>query len=73
MHPWLRGMEADHMCWNSSSLKGFDVRSYYEALLPCSVQADPWKANWKLKVSLRVVFFFFVREAVMGRILTIDD
>ncbi len=30
-----------HMCWNRSSLKGFDVRSYYKALLPSSGRAVP--------------------------------
>jgi hypothetical protein len=59
------------MCWRGSSKEGFQVKSYYRALLPMSDQSVPWKSIWKTKAPPRVSFF--VWAAALGRILTIDN
>ena len=59
----------DLMCGSSS--KGFQVKSFYKALLPTTGQLGPWKSIWKTKASPRVAFF--ARSVALGRILTIDN
>ena len=59
------------MCWNGSSKEGFQVKSYYRALLPIAGCCVPWKSIWKTKAPPRVAFF--VWAAGLGRILTIDN
>ena len=59
------------MCWRGSSKEGFQVKSYYRALLPMSDRSVPWKSIWKTKAPPRVSFF--VWAAALGHILTIDN
>ena len=59
----------DLMCGSSS--KGFQVKSFYKALLPTTGQLGPWKSIWKTKASPRVAFF--ARSVALGCILTTDN
>ena len=66
-----KGHGEDRLCWRGGSKDGFQVKSYYRALLPQSVFAMPWKSIWKSKAPPRVAFF--VWTAALGRILTTDN
>ena len=59
------------MCWILAKSRGFEVSSYYQALLGVGIQSFPWRSIWKPKVPYRVAFF--VWTAVLGTILTIDN
>ena len=59
------------MCWRGSSKVGFEVKSYYRALLPNTDCSVPWKCIWKTKAPPRVAFF--VWAAALGHILTTDN
>ena len=67
----LRGIGEDRMCWILAKSRGFEVSSYYQALLGVGIQSFPWRSIWKPKVPYRVAFF--VWTAVLGTILTIDN
>ena len=67
----LRGIGDDKMCWTLVKSKGFEVSSYYQALLGVCTQSFPWRSIWKQKVPSRVAFF--VWTATLGMILTIDN
>ena len=45
------------MCWTPAKSKGFEVSSYYQALLGVCTQSFPWRNIWKQKVPSRVAFF----------------
>ncbi len=66
-----KGHKEDRMCWRGGSKDGFQVKSYYRALLPLSGYDMPWKSIWKSKAPPRVAFF--VWTAALGRILTTDN
>jgi hypothetical protein len=63
-----KGHGEDRLCWRGSSKTGFQVKAYYNALLPTTGHVIPWKSIWKTKAPPRVAFF--VWAAAMGRILT---
>ena len=67
----LRGIGEDKMCWTPAKSKGFEVSSYYQALLGVCTQSFPWRSIWKQKVPSRVAFF--VWTAALGTILIIDN
>ena len=61
----------DMMCWSGSSKEGFQVKSYYRALLPSADRYVPWKSIWKTKAPPRVAFF--VWAAALVHILATDN
>ena len=67
----MKGYGLDKVCWRGSQQKGFQVKSFYKALILQNAEVGPWKNIWKPKVPLRVAFF--VWTAVMDRILTTDN
>ena len=67
----LRGIGEDKMCWTLAKSKGFEVSSYYWALLGVCTQSFPRRSIWKQKVPSRVAFF--VWTVALGTILTIDN
>jgi len=59
----------DKLCWIPS--RGlFDVRSYYNGLVPCDNTSFLWSI-WQNKAPLRVVFFAW--STALGKILTMDN
>jgi hypothetical protein len=66
-----KGHGEDRMCWRGHSKDGFQVKSYYNFLLPTAGHLGPWKRIWKTGAPPRVAFF--VWAAALGRILTIDN
>ena len=68
---FAKGHGVDKMCWRGSSKEGFQVKSYYRALLPNVDRTVPWKSIWKTKALPHVAFF--VWAAALGRILTTDN
>ncbi len=67
----VRQGEADVMCWNPSSHKLFEVKSFYAMLHPVSTKVFPWKKVWKSKAPSKVSFFLWT--AAMGKILTTEN
>ena len=67
----VRQGEADVMCWNASSHKLFEVKSFYAMLHPVSTKVFPWKKVWKSKAPSKVSFFLWT--AAMGKILTTEN
>jgi hypothetical protein len=67
----VKGYGLNKVCWRGSQQKGFQVKSYYKALIPQNAEVGPWKNIWKPKVPIWVAFF--VWTAVMDRILTTDN
>jgi hypothetical protein len=67
----VKGYGPDKVWWQKSSGKGFQVKSFYKALLPSIGTSVPWKIIWKTKVPPRVRFF--VWTAAMDRILTVQN
>ena len=66
-----KGHGEDRMCWRGHSKDGFQVKSYYNLLLPPAGHLGPWKRIWKTGAPPRVAFF--VWAAALGRILTTDN
>ena len=67
----MKGYGLDRVCWYGSQEKGFQVKSFYNAMLPQTAAVGPWKNIWKPKVPTRVAFF--VWTAALDRILTTDN
>uniref|UniRef100_A0A2N9H6M3 Reverse transcriptase zinc-binding domain-containing protein n=1 Tax=Fagus sylvatica TaxID=28930 RepID=A0A2N9H6M3_FAGSY len=67
----VKGYGLNKVCWRGSQQKGFQVKSYYKALIPQNAEVGPWKNIWKPKVPIWVAFF--VWTTVMDRILTTDN
>ena len=67
----LRGFGKDKMCWMPAKSRGFEVSSYYQALLGACTQSFPWRSIWKEKVPSKVPFFVWI--VALGTILTIDN
>uniref|UniRef100_A0A2N9EFE5 Reverse transcriptase domain-containing protein n=1 Tax=Fagus sylvatica TaxID=28930 RepID=A0A2N9EFE5_FAGSY len=67
----VKGYGLDRVCWYGSQEKGFQVKSFYNAMLPQTAAVGPWKNIWKPKVPTRVAFF--VWTAALDRILTTDN
>uniref|UniRef100_A0A2N9GKV3 Reverse transcriptase zinc-binding domain-containing protein n=1 Tax=Fagus sylvatica TaxID=28930 RepID=A0A2N9GKV3_FAGSY len=57
--------------WKLAGLRGFEVRSYYRALIPSGAEQFPWKSKWKAKDPPWVAFFTWTVS--LGRILTADN
>ena len=66
-----KGHGEDRMCWRGHSKDGFQVKSYYNLLLPFAGHLGPWKRIRKTGAPPRVAFF--VWAAALGRILTTDN
>ena len=66
-----KGQGEDKLCWQGSTSGGFQVKAYYNAILPTAGHIIPWKSIWKTKAPPRVAFF--VWTAALGHILTIDN
>jgi hypothetical protein len=66
-----KGQGEDKLCWQGSASGGFQLKAYYNAILPTSGHIIPWKSIWKTKAPPRVAFF--VWTATLGPILTIDN
>uniref|UniRef100_A0A2N9JAL9 Reverse transcriptase domain-containing protein n=1 Tax=Fagus sylvatica TaxID=28930 RepID=A0A2N9JAL9_FAGSY len=67
----VKGYGLDKMCWCGAQEKGFQVKSFYKAMLPQTAAVGPWRNIWKPKVPTRVAFF--VWTAALDRILTTDN
>jgi hypothetical protein len=67
----VKGYGLDRVCWYGSQEKGFQVKSFYNALLPKTAALGPGKNIWKPKVPTRVAFF--VWTAALDHILTMDN
>ncbi len=67
----VKGCGLDKVCWLGSSHKGFQVKSFYKALLPKYGLVVPWKSIWKPKVPPWVIFFLWT--AAMDRILMTEN
>uniref|UniRef100_A0A2N9G2U9 Reverse transcriptase domain-containing protein n=1 Tax=Fagus sylvatica TaxID=28930 RepID=A0A2N9G2U9_FAGSY len=66
-----KGHGEDRMCSRGHSKDGFQVKSYYNLLLPLASHLGPWKRIWKTSAPPHVAFF--VWAAALGRILTTDN
>jgi hypothetical protein len=66
-----KGHGEDRMCWRGHSKDGFQVKSYYNLLLPTAGHLGPWKRIWKTGAPPCVASF--VWAAALGRILTTDN
>jgi hypothetical protein len=64
------GRGEDKMCWRIGSTTDFEVRLYYQALVP-SIGSFPWKSIWQAKIPPRVAFFSWL--ASLGKVLTADN
>ena len=67
----MRGFGKDKMCWMPAKSRGFEVSSYYQALLGACTQSFTWRSIWKEKVPSKVPFFVWI--VALGTILTIDN
>uniref|UniRef100_A0A2N9F3Q2 C-terminal processing peptidase n=1 Tax=Fagus sylvatica TaxID=28930 RepID=A0A2N9F3Q2_FAGSY len=63
--------EADAICWDSSSRKVFEVKSFYKALFMTACQVFPLRSVWKPKVPTKVSFLLWT--TVLGKVLTMDN
>jgi hypothetical protein len=59
----------DKLCWVPSKRGLFEVKSFYNVLVPHDSTHFPWRSIWQNKAPLRVVFFSW--SAVLGKILII--
>jgi hypothetical protein len=66
-----KGHGEDRMCWKGHSKDGFQVKNYYNILLPTAGLLGPWKRIWKTGAPPRVAFF--VWAAALGHILNTDN
>jgi hypothetical protein len=64
------GRGEDKMCWRIGSTTNFEVRLYYQALVP-SIGSFHWKSIWQAKIPPRVAFFSWL--ASLGKFLTADN
>ena len=61
-------VSADSICWQPTSRKEFEVKSFYQVLHPPTQPLFPWRSVGK--VGFRRRWLFFVWTAVLGKILT---
>jgi hypothetical protein len=59
----------DKLCWIPSKRGLFDVRSFYNVLIPHDNTAFLWRC-WQNKAPLRVAFFAWL--AALGKLLILD-
>jgi hypothetical protein len=67
----LRQGGEDELRWVPSMRGMFDVRSFYNVLVPYDNTHFPWKSMWWHNAPLRVAFF--VWTAALGKILIMDN
>jgi hypothetical protein len=67
----LRRGDEDKFYWVPSNRGLFNVRSYYNVLIPHDITHFHWKSILWNKVPLRVTFFAW--SAILGKILTMDN
>jgi hypothetical protein len=67
----LRHQDEDKRRWVPSKRGKFDIRSFYNVLVPHDNTFLPWKSTWQNKVHLKVSFFAWT--ATLGKTLTIDN
>jgi hypothetical protein len=58
----------DKLCWVPSKRGLFDVKSYYNVLVPMIALISLVRSIWRNKALLRVAFFAWL--TVLGKILT---
>ena len=61
----------DKLCWVHSKRTLFDVKSYYNVLVPRDSIPFPQRSIWRNKAPLRVVFFAWL--AALEKILIVDN
>jgi hypothetical protein len=61
----------DKLCWAPSRRGLFDVRLFYNILLPQDSSPFPWRSIWLNKALLIVAFFAWL--IALGKILTMDN
>lgn len=61
----------DKLCWIPSKRRLFDVRSFYNVLVPYDGTLVPWNCIWRNKVPFRAALFAWL--AALGKILTLDN
>jgi len=67
----LRQGGEDDLCWAPSKRRLFDVKSYYNVLVPHDGISFPLRSIWRNKAPLIVVFFACL--AALKKILTVDN
>ncbi len=63
--------EEDKLIWKLSLDKGFQVKSFYNAICAPGFGSFLWKSIWKTKAPPRVAFFSWT--AALGKILTAEN
>ena len=58
-------VSADSNCWQPTSSKEFEVKSFYQVLHPPTRPLFPWRSVWKSRVPSKVAFF--VWTTVLGK------
>ena len=54
----LRSISENKMCWMLAKSKGFEMGSYYQALLGGCTQSFPWRSIWKQRFLPETHFLF---------------
>jgi hypothetical protein len=67
----IHSHEEDKLIWKLSPGKGFQVKSFYNAICSPGFGSFPWKSIWKTKAPPRVAFFSWT--AALGKILTAEN
>jgi hypothetical protein len=67
----LRQGGEDKLCWVPSKRGLFDIKSYYNVLVPYDYNHLPWRSIWWNKVPLRAVSF--ACSLALEKILTMDN
>jgi hypothetical protein len=71
LYSYNLGGGVDKIWWVLNRKGKFEVRSFYSILTSFVSFPFPWKSIWCTKAPSRVAFF--VRSAVLGKILTLDN
>jgi hypothetical protein len=61
----------DKLCWTPSKIGLFEVRSFYNVLIPHNSAPFSWRSTQWSKIPLRVAFFVWL--AALRKILTMDN
>jgi hypothetical protein len=61
----------DKLCWAPSKKGMFNVKSFYNVLIPHDNDPFPYKSIWQNKVPSRVTFFIW--SAALEKILPLDN
>jgi hypothetical protein len=68
---WMDQGVNDKLCWIPSKRRSFEVKYFYEVLLPDTDFSFPWKSIWRTKVPLRMLFFTWT--ASLRKSFTLDN